>query len=266
MQTRFAVLIHDNKTALRNWRVWVHMGVTDLTNRFAKSALGPLWIILNLAMWVVGVGLVYAKLFNMEMREYLPFLTISFGVWGFLLATLTEGGQAFVMAEGYIKQFTYPKQIYLLRFLVNYTLVFSVSVLAFFVVAISYERRIDYGTLWVFVGLLLLLLASYAHVTIMSYLTARFRDLPHGISSVMQVLFFLTPVMFTPDKLADKGLDFIYRYNPLHYLIEIVRYPLMQAKAAPVDVYVAAGIYVFVIVIIAVFVARALDKRLVYIL
>ncbi len=266
MQTQLAVLLHDNKTALYNWRVWVHMGVTDLTNRFAKSALGPLWIVLNLAMWVVGVGLVYAKLFNMEMREYLPFLTISFGVWGLLLATLTEGGQAFVMAEGYIKQFTYPKQIYLLRFLVNYMLVFSVSVIAFFVVAVIYERRIDFGTAWVLLGLLMLVLVSYAHVTIVSYLTARFRDLPHGIASLMQVLFFLTPIMFTPEKLAEKGLDIIYRYNPLHYLIEIVRYPLMHAKAAPAEVYIASSIYLLLIAIIAFFVARNLDKRLVYIL
>jgi lipopolysaccharide transport system permease protein len=266
MQTQLAVLLQDNKMALYNWRVWVHMGVTDLTNRFAKSALGPLWIVLNLAMWVVGVGLVYAKLFNMEMREFLPFLTIGFGVWGFLVATLSEGGQAFVMAEGYIKQFTYPKQIYLLRFLVNYSLVLCVSLVAFFVVAILYERRIDFGTLWFLLGLVVLILISYAHITIMAYLTARFRDLPHGVASLMQVLFFLTPVMFTAEKLAEKGLDFIYRYNPLYYLIEIVRYPLMQAKAAPMEVYIASGIYLILISIVAFVTARSLDKRLVYIL
>ena len=266
MQTQLAVLLRDNTAALRNWRVWVHMGVADLTNRFAKSVLGPLWIVLNLAMWVVGVGLVYAKLFDMEMREFLPFLTIGFGVWGFLTATLTEGGHAFVMAEGYIKQFTYPKQIYMLRFLVNYTLVLLVSIAAFFVVAAIYQRRIDFGSLWALVGLVILLIISYAHITIMSYLTARFRDLPHGVGSLMQVLFFLTPVMFTAEKLAEKGLDFIYRYNPLYYLIEIVRYPLMNAKAAPMEVYAAAGIYLVVISIVALIVARALDKRLVYIL
>ncbi len=266
MQTQLAVLLNDNRTALRNWRVWVHMGVSDLSNRFSKSALGPLWIVLNLAMWVVGVGLVYAKLFNMEMREFLPFLTIGFGVWGFLVATLSEGGQAFVMAEGYIKQFTYPKQIYLLRFLVNYSLVLLVSIVAFFVVAALYERRIDFGTLWVFVGLAVLVLISYAHITIMAYLTARFRDLPHGVASLMQVLFFLTPVMFTAEKLAEKGLDFIYRYNPLYYLIEIVRYPLMEAKAAPVEVYAACGIYLVFVYLAAFITARMLDKRLVYIL
>ena len=100
----------------------------------------------------------------------------------------------------------------------------------------------------------------------MAYLTARFRDLPHGVASMMQVLFFLTPVMFTPEKLAEKGLDFIYRYNPLYYLIEIVRYPLMQAKAAPNEVYIATGVYLVVISVVALLTARALDKRLVYIL
>jgi lipopolysaccharide transport system permease protein len=209
---------------------------------------------------------VYAKLFNMDVHEFLPFLTIGFGVWGFLVATLTEGGQAFVMAEGYIKQFTYPKQIYMLRFLVNYSLVLCVSLVAFFVVAALYQRRIDFGTLWVVPGLLALIVISYAHITIMAYLTARFRDLPHGVASLMQVLFFLTPVMFTAKKLEEKGLDFIYRYNPLYYLIEIVRYPLMEAKAAPSEVYWVTGAYFLVVVLVAFITARALDKRLVYIL
>jgi lipopolysaccharide transport system permease protein len=82
----------------------------------------------------------------------------------------------------------------------------------------------------------------------------------------LQVLFFVTPVFFTVDVLKERGLDFIYKYNPLYYLIEVVRYPLTSLAPAPADVYIATSLYILVLMLVALFIAQRLDKRIVYIL
>ena len=262
----FAKLASDNVTALRNWRVWWHLGMADVRNKFAKSAVGPIWILLNLALWVGGIGLIYGTLFNQKLETYLPFQAIGFVVWTYLTQTITEGGNAFVFAEGYIKQFTYPKQIYILRVLVNASVPLMIGVGIFFVVMLIMGRSLGVGMLWALPGFVLLLIATYLHATIMAYASARFRDLPHGMTALLQVLFFVTPVFFTIGTLKDRGLDFVYKYNPLYYLIEVVRHPLTELQAAPIEVYTATGVYIGLLLLIALFVTARLDKRIVYIL
>jgi len=262
----FAKLAKDNLAALKNWRVWWHLGMADVRNKFAKSVVGPSWILLNLALWVGGIGLIYGTLFNQKLEIYLPFLAIGFVVWSYLTQTITDGGNAFVFAEGYIKQFTYPKQIYVLRVLVNASVPLVIGVGIFFVVMLIMGRSFGAGMAWALPGLVLLQIATYLHATIMAYASARFRDLPHGMTALLQVLFFVTPVFFTIDILKARGLDFVYKFNPLYYLIELIRHPLTMLEAAPIEVYAATGIYIGLLVLVALFVAGRLDKRIVYIL
>ncbi|MEI6737845.1 MAG: ABC transporter permease [Pseudomonadota bacterium] len=262
----FAKLAVDNITALKNWRVWWHLGMADVRNKFAKSIVGPTWILLNLALWIGGIGIIYGALFNQKLETFLPFLAIGYVVWTSLTQTITEGGNAFVFAEGYIKQFTYPKQIYVLRVMVNASVPFVIGLGIFFVVMVVMGRQFGTAMWWALPGLVMLLVANYLHATIMAYASARFRDLPHGMTALLQVLLFVTPVFFTIDALKERGLDFVYKYNPLYYLIEIVRHPLTRLEAAPFEVYTAAGVYLCVLLLAALFVAGRLDKRIVYIL
>ncbi|OBQ27563.1 MAG: hypothetical protein AN485_24385, partial [Anabaena sp. MDT14b] len=146
-----------------------------------------------LALWVGGMGIIYGTLFQQPLDTYLPFLTIGFVCWGFLSQTITDGGNAFVFAEGYIKQFTYPKQIYVLRVIVNASVPFMIGVLIFLAVVLAMGQPIGPGMLWVLPGLVLVLLVSYLHALIMAYASARFRDLPHGMTALLQVLMFVTP-------------------------------------------------------------------------
>ena len=55
--------------------------------------------------------------------------------------------------------------------------------------------------------------------------SARFRDIPQLIASVVQILFFLTPIFWKPESL--KGHAYIVDFNPFYHLLEIVRAPLL---------------------------------------
>jgi len=56
-------------------------------------------------------------------------------------------------------------------------------------------------------------------------ISARFRDIPQLIASIVQILFFLTPVFWKPESL--KGHAYITDFNPFFHLLEIVRAPLL---------------------------------------
>jgi ABC-2 type transport system permease protein/lipopolysaccharide transport system permease protein len=212
------------------------------------------------------VGLIYGRLFHQPMNEFLPFLTLGIVIWGFITSSLVEGSMAFIVAEGYIKQFPFPKPIYLFRALVPYTIVFTIGLIVYFAVVAAYQRHIGWGALWAIPGFALFLVINFFHVVIVAHVGVRFRDLPHLLGSLMQIAFYMTPVIFTVGMLRDRGLSFVYAFNPLYYLIEIMRYPLLNSEAAPSVVIAVALGYCAAVGLLAFAVVKKMSRQIVYVL
>ena len=61
-------------------------------------------------------------------------------------------------------------------------------------------------------------------------LCTRYRDLPPIVANVMQIIFFMSPIMYKPITLPAR-LSFIVNLNPVFYLVEAVRAPLLGEVA-----------------------------------
>ncbi|WP_373316895.1 ABC transporter permease [Chitinolyticbacter albus] len=238
----------------------------DVKTRFQRSLLGPLWIFLNLGLMMLAIGLIFGRLFHQPMAEFLPFLSLGLVIWGTIGASLGEGAITFVGAEGYIKQFPFPKAVYIFRALVSMHVVFLTGLIIYFFVALSYGKFNLLGIVFSLPGVLFFVLTNFAHVVICAHLGAKFRDVPHMISAAFQVLFYVTPVMYTVEMLKSRHLDFIYLFNPFYYMIEIIRRPMLQGVMPGWDVYLPALGYAVFVLAFAAFIVKKLSNRIVYVL
>ncbi|MEE1888741.1 ABC transporter permease [Pseudomonas carassii] len=263
---RIAKLSRDSFRSLMMWRVWMFLGGQDIKARFRRSFFGPLWMVMTTAFFVGGVGAVYGLLFGQPVAEFLPYLACGFTIWGFLVTSIVEASTAYVRAEGYIKQFSYPKQIYLLRNLVSASIALLIGLLVIVPVQGFFHQLNVMGWLLAIPGVMLLLLAALGHITVSAYLGTRFRDFPHAMSVLLQMLFFITPIMFPAKVLQAKGLDFVYQFNPLYYLIDVVRTPILTADFASVESYAFAALYIVCCWFVALLIALKLDSRVVFLL
>ncbi len=259
-------LFHDAYTSARLWRIWTFLGLQDIKTRFRRSFIGPLWILLNLGVFVGSAGLVYGAILGQPIDAFLPYLMTGFVIWAYLLSSLTEASSTFIVAEGYIKQFSYPKEIYLLRALVSSTSVLLIGFLAIILMQIALGRFFALGWLLALPGIVLLMTVVLGHITISAYLGTRFRDWPHAMAGLMQMLFFVTPIMFPAKMLNERNLEFIYLFNPLYYVIDIVRHPIIGEGIAPLSHYFAAAAYALLVWSAAFIVVRRLDHRVVFLL
>ena len=259
-------LLADSVASVRVWRVWWFLGMQDIKARFRRSFFGPVWILLNMFLVVAGVGVLYGVLINQPMREFLPYLLTGLALWGMLVSSFTESGWSFINAEGYIKQFCYPKQIYLLRTLVSTSIILAITLTAVVPVQVLTGSFSILGWVIAVPGLVILLLASLAHITLSAYLGVRFRDYPHAAAGILQVAFFVTPVMFPTKMLDGRHLSLIYRVNPFYYLITVAREPILKGVPAAPEVYLWACLYVLAAWVLAVLIAKSLDSRIVVLL
>jgi ABC-type polysaccharide/polyol phosphate export permease len=61
--------------------------------------------------------------------------------------------------------------------------------------------------------------------------SARFRDIPQIVGSVMQFALFMTPVWWQPARLG--AAHPLLQFNPFYHMLEAVRAPLLGEHVAP---------------------------------
>ncbi len=215
----------DLKTSLASWRLWTLLGWLEIRQRYARSRVGPFWLTISMGVMIGSLGVVYGTLFGQSMRDYLPFLASSLVLWGLFSQTVQEGSLAYISSASYIRQMATPKLIYILQVVWRNLIVmchnFVIIVLLLAICGVK-----SWATLPLFIpGLLLYVLNAMWIAMFAALLSARFRDLPQIISALMQVAFYVTPIIFRPTAL--NRFSFIVEWNPLAYLIEIVRGPLI---------------------------------------
>lgn len=246
------------------WRVWLRLGLLDVRMRFRRSLIGPSWIFLSLGVTITAIGYVYSHLLGQDIATFIPFLTAGLVVWGYLTASITEGGNAFVASEGYIKQIALPIYVYVFRFFVSISLTALISLAAFFAVALVFGVRFGLGTMWVMPGLVLLAIASLLLVLIQAHVNARFRDAGTLAGVVMQVGFYVTPVIFPPELLVERGRKAVVFLNPLYHLLEVVRWPLLHGEPAQAVNYVGSAVVLVALAVCGLLLMRIYGRRIVF--
>lgn len=252
--------------AARLWPIWLRIGLQDTRIRYRRSAVGVGWIFINLAIMIVAIGIVYGNLLGQDLKEFLPFLTIGLVSWGYITSSIVEGGNAFVASEGYIKQIGLPIYIYVFRFFVGITVTLMISLPAYLIVAVIYSVKFRWGALWVLIGILLLSMFSFLMIAIFSHLNARFRDASHIASVILQVMFFVTPIVWPAEILRKRGVNWIMDFNPFYHLLEVVRRPLTMSEPAAVYNYVIVSLLLIMLWIVAWFCTRWLGRQIAFLL
>jgi len=203
------------------------MSLNDIRNRYRRSFIGPFWITISISVTVTCIGLVFGSIFGSPMEEFLPFLTVGLIVWLFIGAIIEDGCNAFVSAEELIKQLSVPFYIHTLRVVWLQTIVFFHNILLIPFVMLVFKKAPSLTLFLVIPGLILLLTILTWVCIICAIISTRFRDLQQIISSLLQVGFYVTPVIWMPSMLPDRVGSTLLNANPFYHMIEIVRAPIL---------------------------------------
>jgi ABC-type polysaccharide/polyol phosphate export permease len=256
----------DLTTAIRAWPIWWRLGIQDVRRGFQRSTFGVSWIFVNFAVTILAVGIVYGALLGQQAKNFLPFLAAGLVVWTYLTSSIVEGSNAFVASEGYIKQIGISPFIYVLRFFVSISFKMFITLLAYLVVAVMVGVNLHVGVIWALPGLLLICATALLLITIFAHLNARFRDAGHLASLSLQVIFFITPVLWPRELLRGRSLSLIVDLNPFYHLLEIVRQPLLYSHPASMINYQAVGLLLIGLTFVAWVLTWRFHRRLAYLL
>lgn len=227
----------DLLRSLSMWRLWTLLGWLEIRQRYARSKLGPFWLTVSMGVLVATMGVVYGALLGRELSEYLPMVAIGVVVWALFSAIVSEGSSAFIQSANYIRQVRTPRLIYILQVVWKSLVIFAHNlIIIFLVILFSGMENVTLAFLCI-PGLILLILNASWMAAFAGLISARFRDFPQIVQSLLQVAFYVTPILFDAKMLGKH--DWIVKYNPLSYLMNIVREPIMGANPSALSWIVA---------------------------
>jgi ABC-type polysaccharide/polyol phosphate export permease len=229
----------DLLPGIRASQLWGMLGWDDIRQRYRRSVLGPFWITLSMGVFILLLGVIYARLFHIGIASYLPFLSIGYILWGFISQTTNESCRAFQEGERVIKQIKLPYTVYVLRVVWRNFIVFFHTIVIFVPVAIIFQVNPGWAGLLVLPGLALVYINQVWVTFVLAILGTRYRDLVPIVATVVQIMLFVTPIMWPITALGDATI--IAYINPLYHLIEVVRAPMLGMAPHPLSWVVAVS-------------------------
>ncbi|MGH3622660.1 MAG: galactan export ABC transporter permease subunit Wzm/RfbD [Sciscionella sp.] len=240
--------------------LWTHLGWQDIKQRYRRSVLGPFWITISQGVIAAGLGLLYGVLFHIPYETFLPYVATGLIVWTFMNNCILEGMESFIVNEGLIKHLPAPLSVYALRTVWRQTIMFAHNMIVYVIILIIFfgwlngpysltEKNgvcvdpklvchpgLDWNVLLAIPGFLLIAINAGWVALLFGIISTRFRDLPQLVGAIVQLMFYMTPIVWPIDQVinnngARAGLKDIVlpvlKLNPFYHFEQIVRGPLL---------------------------------------
>jgi lipopolysaccharide transport system permease protein len=232
----------DVLLALRQADLAGTLGWQDVKQRYRRSKLGPFWLTISMGVMIGALGLVFGGIFNTPMQEFLPFLAIGIVLWTFFSTVINEGCTAFITAEPMIKQLPLPLFLHVMRVIWRNILILAHNLLIIPLLFLLFLKPLDVVSLLAIPGFFLSLLNLTWVALLIGILCTRYRDLTQIVNSVLQIAFYVTPIIWMPAMLTDRHGYVYLDINPLFHMTEVIRAPLLGSAPTMTNWLVSLGL------------------------
>jgi ABC-type polysaccharide/polyol phosphate export permease len=221
--------VADVQSGFMHYEIWALLGWSEIRQRYRRSTIGPLWLTLSMAITIAIMGPLYGRLFGQNTAGYIAFLSVGMVLWSFVSGLITDTSAGFIAAEGYIKEFNLPLSLFMFRVIWRNLIILIHNVIVVAVVLLFSWKTSPWALVTLPLALIFLVFNALWVGLFLGVICTRFRDVQQIVTSILQILFFVTPIMWQPQMLGQKA--WLLNFNPMYFFFESVRAPLLGGTA-----------------------------------
>lgn len=261
-------MIADILGGFRAGRVWRAFAWEEIKRRYRRSALGLLWIVIGYVAFVAAVALFFGN-FNLTTAEkiktieqFATHVALGYAAFALITSNIQDGAAVFTSSSAWIKSVSLPYSVYALKNVARTLAPFVLQIASWLLFALAIGHAFKPVALLSFVAAAIIIFNAVAMQLFFGFLSARFRDIEHMVATILRVLLFMTPILWTYD--GTSGISRILAdFNPITHFVELFRAPLVGAAPTAMN-WIVAGWSTVVIWIAAILAGAALRRRLPY--
>lgn len=220
--------LEDISAGMRLATLWRDMAFEDIVQRYRRSYLGMAWVVIGYLLFVGIVGIIFHRGLSegFTFSQYVAYLAIGYWCWMYIQSCVSEGMNSISGSAGFAKGSALPLSLLFYRVVCRNTILSGVMVLGLCGFLVYTQSILDVRILFVLIAIPIYWIAGFFTAMLLGSAAAQLPDLGHAVQSLMRMMFFMTPIIWTP---SDQGgaRDLFAKYNPFSYFIAIMRKPLM---------------------------------------
>jgi lipopolysaccharide transport system permease protein len=212
--------MNELRVLFRHRQLIAALTARDLKARYRGSLLGFFWSLANPLLLLAVYTLVFTKFFPQQVvKPYPLFLFAGILPWTFFSAATLESTGSISSNAGLIKKVMFPAEalplVVVFSHLVHFALAIPILIAAILAFAALGQFTLS-ATILVAPLLMLLQTIFVAGIAMtVSSASVLFRDLRDIVTNLMQLGFFVTPILYLIDNIQSRPLRALLRFNPM---------------------------------------------------
>ncbi len=228
----------------------------DFVSVYKQTILGPLWYLIQPLLTTITFTVIFGNIAKLPTDGLPQFLFYMSGTvtWTYFSACLTKTSEVFVQNAQLFGKVYFPRLAVPVSILISNLITLAIQFLFFlaFVIFFALGGSVIRPNWWILITPLLVVIMAGLGLgfgIMISSLTTKYRDLRFLVQFGVQLLMYVTPVIYPVSTFPEK-YQWIIKLNPMTPIVEIFRYAFLGAgSVSPVDLLYSFGFMVVVVAI-----------------
>ncbi len=222
----------------------------DIKSLYKQTVLGFSWAILRPVIKMIIFSVVFGGLAKIPSDgiPYPLFVYAGLVPWEYFSTSLTRSTSSLITGSGIFTKVYFPRLILPIVPCIAILVDFLIALSIVFVLMLYYGFALSVSVLYLPILMLLMVLAASGLGMWLSALAIQYRDIPHGVQFLVQILMYAAPVIYPVSWLPESYRSYLAIY-PMYGVIEGFRAALLGQIAMPWDLIGIGAISSFLIFI-----------------
>jgi lipopolysaccharide transport system permease protein len=228
----------------------------DVKVKYKQTVLGVIWVLLQPVLTVTIFTVFFGRALKIPSGgiPYPVFVFSGLLFWNAFSASLVGAGNSMVSNAPIIKKIYFPRLIIPISSILVSLVDMLVSLILFYAILLffPFEPAIEINWLWMapmtVLAFVLMIIGTVGLCCWLSALNVKYRDFRYVVPFALQVMLFLTPVIYPINILYYPGLQYVLALNPMYAVIELFRYPLLHQLDQPLVIISMASSLILLLV------------------
>jgi ABC-type polysaccharide/polyol phosphate export permease len=248
-----------------------NLTLRELRSKYKRSALGWFWSLLNPLSSIIIYSVVFGGLFKLPSPEGNPsglksftlWLTCGLLPWNFFATAIGAGTGSVVGNASLIKKVYFPREYLVASTILSWLVSFFIEMLVLSFTFLLWGKVVFQWLPLVFLVSLFQAVFGLGFALALSALNVYFRDIQHLIGIVLQIWFYLTPIVYLQEKYIPGRWQGIYKINPMVHFVTAYRNLLFDGRLPGAESIAFLVLGSVVSLIIGMLIFRKLEPRMV---
>lgn len=205
----------------------------DLKVRYKRSVLGMFWTLLNPLLQMIVYTLVFSTIMRIDVPQFPVFLLSGLLPWTLISVSTTASATSLLNNQGLIRKVAVPQAVWPISIVSSKVVDLLLSLVPLVLIATALGRPPNLAWICLVPALAFAIAFTAGLSLLFSSMTVFFRDVRHLIDILLQVWFYLTPVLYPysyVERLPYEWVRTLFDINPATPIVRMFQLAIYEGS------------------------------------